>query len=100
LSLEESEKENFGMLYISMLAIRLIEMMSCKYGQIQLLGGLLRPKNQATQALSLLERNDQVMYEYHQSSDSAQAGALQLIKDIDYIKKTLKQFCLNAPDEE
>ena len=88
------------MLYISMLAIKLIELISRKYCQIQQLGGLVRPRQIPPETLGQLEQNDQVTYEYLSSSDCAQAGALQLIKDIDYIKKTFKQFCTNSPDEQ
>ena len=100
LNMEESEKENFGMLYISMLAVKLIEMIAAKYEQIQLIGGLVPPKHLPMPILESLERNDQVTYEYLQSSDFARAGALQLIRDIDYLKKTFKPFCMNSLDEQ
>lgn len=100
LNMEENEKENFGMLYISMLAVKLIEMIVAKYEQIQLIGGLVPPKQLPMTMLESLERNDQVTYEYLQSSDFARAGALQLIRDIDYFKKTFKPFCVNSLDEQ
>ena len=76
LSVEEVDKENFGLLYISLLAVKLIDLIGLKYSQIQLIGGLTPQKQLQAGLFEFLESNDQVIYEYSQSTDCAKAGAL------------------------
>ena len=93
---DEDDRQKFASFYISLLALSLIDLLTKKFSQIQHLGGLVEPKTTALQQLQALRNSEQITFEYATSAEAANCGALQLIKDIQFLKKTLRQFCWSA----
>lgn len=90
IGISEEDQEEFAQQYIAVLGRFLLTSLSQKYLQIPQLGGLYLHQNQQANSL------DQSAFHFNTSQIS---GALQLIQDIAYMKKTLKQFVMSAQQD-
>lgn len=59
--------------------------------QVQQVGGL---------ALSKQVEGDQLQFEYDGAKEFVSCGALQMLKDIHYLKKMLRRFCQDASTDQ
>ena len=88
---DDARRQQFASASISLLAVNLTKVLTQKYVQVQQIGGL---------SLSKQVEGDQLQFEYEASKEFVSCGALQMLKDIHYLKKMLRRFCQDAAATE